>query len=225
MENNNQWQARPYWLMMSLSIIVIVFWIITICAPSVFWKFMDIILWFFLFTTGVSAIINSLKNKNSQFVWLLWIWGFLLCLLGLMLIFSFSQLVWTLMIWMFAIWALIRWVMLIIFGVNSRNQQPLRWWIIWLGILLFVLSIIIAVSDKWDARTLAWVCIWISTIIDGISLLAVTMKLKDNPSLQSELINKANENEIAQWWVIINETVVVTTQNLDQLDNTENQNQ
>jgi hypothetical protein len=51
------------------------------------------------------------------------------------------------------------------------------------------------------------------------------MKLKDNPSLQAELINKANENEIAQWWVIINETVVVTTQNLDQLDNTENQNQ
>ena len=196
-------QVRPFWLMLSLAIIVIIFWIVTICSPSIFWKFMDIILWFFLFTSWISAIINAFKNKNSSLVWLLWIGWFLLALLWFWLIFSWSQLVWTIMIWIFALWALIRWVMLIIFWLNNKGTQSLRWWIVWLWWLLFILAIVIAVSDKSEARTLAWICIGISTVIDGISLLVAAIKLRNVNSLQAQIVDQANKNEISQWDIVI----------------------
>lgn len=213
MENNNQTQARPYRLIMSLSIIVIIFWIITICAPSIFWKFMDIVLWFFLFTTGISAIINAFKNRNSELAWLLWIWGFFLTLLWFVLIFSYSQLVWTIMIWMFALWALVRWVMLTVFWITNKEQHPLRWLIVWLWCILFILAIIIICVPKSESRTWAWVCIWISTVFDGISLLAAALSMKNNPSLQTEILNQADQNEIGQWDVIITETTIISQDN------------
>ena len=69
--------------------------------------------------------------------------------------------------------------MLIIFGLNNKETQSLRWWIVWLWWFLFILAIVIAVSDKSEARTLAWICIGISTVIDGISLLVAALKLKN----------------------------------------------
>lgn len=203
MEENKQIQSWPYSLMLGLSIVVIIFWVITICSPSIFWKFIDIILWFFLFTSGISAIINAFKNKNGQLPRLLWIGGFLLALLWFWLIFSWSQLVWTIMIWIFALWALVRWVMLIIFWLNNKGTQSLRWGIVWLWWLLFILAIVIAVSDKSEARTLAWICIGISTVIDGISLLVAALKLRNVNSLQAQIVDQANQNEISQWDIVI----------------------
>ena len=210
MEVNKQIQAWPYSLMMGLSIVVIIFWIITICAPSIFWKFMDVILWFFLFTSGISAIINAFKNKNSEWTRLLWIGWLLLTLLWFWLIFSYSHLVWNIMIWVFAIWALIRWITLVIFWVNSKGQNPLWWWIVSLWALLFILAIVIAASDKGEARSLAWVCIGISTLFDGISLLVMALKIKNSSSVQVELISQANQNEISQWDVVITEVNIVS---------------
>lgn len=207
MEENNQVQSWPYSLMMGLSIVVIIFWIITICAPGVFWKFMDIILWFFLFTSWISAIINAFKNKHGELSWLLWLGWFFLALIWFWLIFSYSQLVWTIMIWVFALWALARWIMLVIYWMNSREQQPLWWLIIWLWGILFILAIIIAVSDKSEARTVAGVCIWISTLFDGISMLVMALKIKNTASLQAQLINQAGQNEISQWEVIVTEEI------------------
>jgi len=203
MDTGKQAQSWPYSLMMGLSIVITVFWIITILAPGIFWKFMDIILWFFLFTSGISAIVNAFKNRNSGLVWLLWIGGFLLTLIWFWLIFSWSQLVWTIMIWIFAIWALIRWVMLIIFGLNNKETQSLRWGIVWLWCLLFILAIVIAVSDKNEARTLAWICIGISTVIDGISLFVAALKLRNVNSIQAKIIDQTNKNEISQWDIIV----------------------
>lgn len=220
MNNAETRQARPFWLMLSLSVVIIIFWIVTICSPSIFWKFMDIILWFFLFTAGVSAVINAFKNRNSSLVWLLWIWGLLLALIWFWLIFSWSQLVWTIMIWIFALWALIRWVMLIIFGLNNKGIQPLRWWIVWLWCLLFILAIIIICVPKSESRTWAWICIWISTVFDGISLLMMALKIKNNPSLQAQLIDQANQSEISQWDVVVTTTTVTISTNQDnQTDN------
>ena len=208
MQQNSQIQSLPYSLMMGLWIVVIIFWIITICSPSIFWRFMDIILWFFLFTSWISAVINAFKNKNNELVWLLWIWGFLLALIWFWLIFSRSELVWTIMIWIFAFWALARWIMLIIFWMNIKQQQPLWWWIVWLWGFLFILAIVIAFSDKTEARTLAWICIGISTLFDGISLLVMALKIKNTSSVQVELISQSAQNEIWQWDVVITETII-----------------
>ena len=90
----------------------------------------------------------------------------------------------------------------------NKENQPMRWAIAWLWCLLFILAIVIAASDKSEARTLAWICIWISTILDGISLLAFALKVKNNPSVQAELVNQANQNEIAQGDVIISQVTV-----------------
>ncbi len=210
MANSESKQSRPFWLLISLAILVIISWIITICFPGIFWKFMDIILWFFLILAWTAAIINTFKNQDVKAISFLWIIGFLLVLIWLLLIFSWSQFVWTLMIWMFALWALIRWIMLIVFSIMNKENQPMRWAIAWLWWLLFILAIVIAASDKSEARTLAWICIWISTILDGISLLFFALKVKNNPSLQAELVNQADQNEIAQWNVVITQTTVVT---------------
>ena len=120
---------------------------------------------------------------------------------------------------MFALWALIRWGLLIAFGIINKENQPMRWAIAWLWLLLFILAIVIAISDKSEARTLAWICIWISTILDGISLIAFAIKVKNDPWYQAELVNQANQNEIAQWVVIISHTTVDNTQT----QNNENQ--
>ncbi len=97
-----------------------------------------------------------------------------------------------------------------IFGLSNRETQPLRWAILWLWWLLFVLAIVIICVPKSESRTWAWICIWISTVFDGISLLVCALNMKNNPSLQAELLNKADQNEIAQWDVVITETVVMT---------------
>ena len=106
----------------------------------------------------------------------------------------------------------------------NRENQPMRWAISWLWILLFALSIYIAATDKEDARNLIGILIWISTLLDGISLVAFAIKVKNNQSVQAELINQANQNEIAQWNVVITQTTVVTqiTPNTQQ-PNIENQ--
>ena len=224
MTNSEVKQEWPSRLMLWLSVFIIIFWIITICSPSLFWNIVDVILWFFLLTGGISATINAFKNKDSDLVWLLWIGGFLLSLIWFWLIFSWSQLVWTIMIWIFAIWALIRWVMLIIFGLNNKETQSLRWWIVWLWWLLFILAIVIAVSDKSEARTLAWICIGISTVIDGLSLLVAALKLKNTSSLQAQIINQAEQNEIGQWNVVVTETVVISQNQDNQINNKYNGN-
>ena len=221
MTNSEVKQEWPSRLMLWLSVFIIIFWIITICSPSLFWNIVDIILWFFLLTGWISAIINALKNKDSDLVWLLWIGGFLLTLIWFWLMFSRTHLVWTIMIWVFALWALIRWVMLIIFWINNKDQQPFWWWIVWLWWLLFVLAIIIICVPKSESRSLAWICIWISTVLDGISLLVFALKVKDNPSLQSELINQADQNEIAQWDIVITQTVITSNNNSNNQDNTQ----
>ena len=103
--------------------------------------------------------------------------------------------------------------------MNNKETQSLRWGIVWLWWLLFILAIVIAVSDKNEARTLAWICIGISTVIDGISLLVAALKLNNINSLQSQVVNQANQNEISQWDIIVTETVVD-----NQTDNDSNAN-
>ena len=68
---------------------------------------------------------------------------------------------------------------------------------------MFILAIVIAVSDKSEARTLAWICIGISTVIDGISLLVAAIKLRNVNSLQAQIVDQANKNEISQWDIVI----------------------
>ena len=71
-------------------------------------------------------------------------------------------------------------------------------------------------SDKSEARYWAWVCIGISTIFDGITLLFFALRVKNNPSLQQELLNQSDQNEIAQWNVVISETTVTVSVPSDQ---------
>ena len=104
--------------------------------------------------------------------------------------------------------------MLIIFGLINKENQPLRWAILGLWWLLFILAIVIICVPKSESRTWAWVCIWISTVLDGISLLAFAIKVKNNSSVQTELINQANQNEIVQWDVEVTNTTDSTTQSV-----------
>ncbi len=69
------------------------------------------------------------------------------------------------------------------------------------------LAIMTAVSFK-DASDFAGVCIWISIIFDGISLLFFALR---GNNAQAQIISQANQNEIAQWDVVVTtETVVIS---------------
>ena len=216
MPQNENNQSRPFWLLISMSFILILSWIIVVLAPWIFWKFMDIILWFMLLITWISAIINTVKNQNVKYIRFLLILWVLITILWFLLIFSRSHFIWTLTIRLFAIWALIRWIILVSFSLTNKESQNFRWAILWLWVLLFILSIVIMISDKSEARYWAWVCIGISTIFDGITLLFFALRVKNNPSLQQELLNQSDQNEIAQWNVVISETNVTVSVPSDQ---------
>ena len=47
-------------------------------------------------------------------------------------------------------------------------------------------------------------------MLDGLSLLVVALKVKNAQSVQVELMDQANQNEIAQGDVVITETVVIS---------------
>ena len=47
-------------------------------------------------------------------------------------------------------------------------------------------------------------------MLDGLSLLVVALKVKNAQSVQVELVDQANQNEIAQGDVVITETVVIS---------------
>ncbi len=120
------------------------------------------------------------------------------------------NLVGKLMVWMFALWALMRWGMLIFFWMQNRENMPLWWWICIIGIVLIVLSIVTFVSSAWMAN-LVWICIGISIIFDWLSLLFFSLKWGNTQRVQAQIISEADGNEIAQWDVVITETVITNT--------------
>ena len=88
--------------------------------------------------------------------------------------------------------------------------MPLWWWICIIGIVLIVLSIVTFVSSAWMAN-LVWICIGISIIFDWLSLLFFSLKWGNTQVVQAEIISQADNNEIAQWDVVITETVITNT--------------
>lgn len=200
-------RERPFWAMVWLAALLILCWIITVCAPGTFWKFMDIILWVFLLFSWISAILNSIKNQQVQLISVLFAIWVLTVILWILLIFSKSQFVGKLTIIMFALWALLRWLMLIFYGLQNKEIQRFRRAILLLWGILVFLAIMTAVSFK-DASDFAGVCIWISIIFDGISLLFFALR---GNNAQAQIISQANQNEIAQWDVVVTtETVVIS---------------
>jgi uncharacterized membrane protein HdeD (DUF308 family) len=123
-----------------------------------------------------------------------------------------ANLVWKLTVWMFALWALMRWGMLIFFWMQNRENMPLWWWICIIGIVLIVLSIVTFVSSAGMAN-LVWICIGISIIFDWLSLLFFSLKWGNVQVIQTQVISDANNNEIAQWDVVITETVITNDPN------------
>ena len=73
--------------------------------------------------------------------------------------------------------------------------------------MLVILAIVIAASSRAMAD-FVWICIWISIIFDWISLLFFSLRWWNAQVLQTQIISQADENEIAQWDVVITETVI-----------------
>ena len=116
-----------------------------------------------------------------------------------------------------------RWIMLAVYAIQKKDELPLRWGILLLWWLLLMLAIMIAVSNKTagGVRDFAGRCIGITIIIDGISLLLFALKWGNIQTAQAQIITQANENEIAQWDVVITTETVVVTNDTD----SEQQNQ
>lgn len=198
----------PLWVMLWLAILLILCWFLTVFNPAKFWGIINILLWISLIFAGISAIINAIKNQKAQYISLLFAIWILILMLWIMLICSReANFVWKLMVLMFALWAFMRWGMLIFFGLQNRDTQPLRRWILLLGIILTILAIATAASP-WATANLVGICIWISFIFDWLSLLFFSLRWWNTQVVQAQIINQADENEIAQWDVVISETVV-----------------
>ena len=195
------------WLMLGLAILIILCGFITVFNPSKFWGIINILLWISLIFSWVSAIINAINNQKTQYISFLFIIWILVIILWILLIWAKEvNFVWKLMVWMFAIWAFMRWGMLIFFWIQNRENMPLWRWISLLWWILVLLAILTAISSA-SMANLVWICIWISIIFDGISLLFFFLKWGSIQTIQAQVISQANENEIAQWEVIISEPV------------------
>ena len=201
----------PLWVMLWLAVLLIICGILTILHPSGFWKWINILLWISLIFSGLSAIINAISNQKAQYISFLFVIWILILMLWIMLVCARDvNLVGKLMVWMFALWALMRWGMLIFFWMQNRENMPLWWWICIIGIVLIILSIVTFVSSAWMAN-LVWICIGISIIFDWLSLLFFSLKWGNTQVIQTQIISEADGNEIAQWDVVITETVITNT--------------
>ncbi len=196
----------PSGLLLWFAILLIAFWFFTIFNPWKFWWIINILLGISLILSGISSIISALKNKHTQYVSFLFAIGILVAILWFMLIWAReANFVGKLMIWMFALWAFIRWGMLIFFWIQNKNTISFWWWISALGCILVLLAIMTAVSATAMAN-LVWIFIGISILFDGFSLLFFALKW--NNSAQIQVITQSTQDEIAQWDVIITETVI-----------------
>ena len=113
---------------------------------------------------------------------------------------------------MFALWAFMRGGMLMFFWIQNKDNLPLRWWICILWWTLVLLAILTAISSAGMAN-LVWICIGISIIFDWLSLLFFAIKWGNTQIMQAQIISQADENEIAQWDVVITETVITNNPN------------
>ena len=200
----------PLWVMLWLAILLILCGLFTVFNPSKFWGIVNIMLWITLVFSGISAIINAIKNQKTQYISLLFaIWILILMLWITLICSNNANFVWKLMVWMFSLWAFMRWGMLIFFGIQNKETHPLRWWILLLGIILAILAITTLISS-WATANLIGICIWISFIFDGISLLFFSLRWGNAQVVQAQIISQADENEIAQWDVVVSETVVIS---------------
>ena len=208
----------PLWAMIWLAILLILCGVLTVLHPWWFWKWINILLWISLLLSGISAIANAIKNQQTQYISILFVIGILGIILWILLICSQKNdegtvnFVGQLMVWLFALWAFIRWWMLAFFWLQNREKMPLWWWICALWLILVLLAIMIAVSSRTMAN-FVWICIWISIIFDWISLLFFSLRWGDAQIIQTQIISQADGNEIAQWDVVITETVITNDPN------------
>lgn len=198
----------PLWVMLCLAILLILCWFLTAFNPWKFWGIINILLWISLILSGISAIVNAIKNQKAQYVSFLFIIGILAVMLGIMLVWAReANLVWKLTVWMFALWAFMRWGMLVFFWIQNKDEMPLWRWICTLGWILILLAILTAISAAVMADVIG-IFIGISIIFDGFALLFFSLKGGDVQVVHTEIIEQADQNEIAQWDVVITETLI-----------------
>ena len=204
---NKDWSS---WLIFWLAILLILLGILTILNPWGFWNWINILLWISLIFSWISSIANAIRNQKQQYISFLFIIWILAVILWILLIWAKeANFVWKFMVWMFALWAFMRWGMLIFFWFQNRDTMPLWWWISILWWVLVLLAILTAISSAGMAK-LVWICIGISIIFDGLSLLFFSLKWWKVETTQVQIITQAQQNEIAQWDVVVTETVVTT---------------
>lgn len=195
-----------FWMMFGLAVLIIIFWFITVFHPWKFWWIINVSLWIILLFCGISAILSAIRNPKTRHISFLFIIGILVVILWIMLIWAKEvNFVGRLMIWIFALWAFMRWWILIFFWIQNKWTTPLWRWISTLGWILVFLAILTAISSARMAN-LVWICIWISIIFDGASLLFLALKWWNN--IQTQIIAQADQNEIAQWEVVVTQTTV-----------------
>ena len=198
----------PLWVMLWLAILLILCGFLTVFNPWKFWWIINILLWISLLLSGIAAIANAIRNQKAQYISFLFVIGILAVMLWIILIWSREViLLLKLMVLMFALWAFMRWGMLIFFWIQNKENLPLRRWICILWWVLILLAILTAISSAGMAN-LVWICIGISIIFDGLSLLFFALKWGNTQVIQAQIISQADENEIAQWDVVITETVI-----------------
>ena len=206
-------QNRSSGLLLWIAILLILFWFFTVFNPRSFRWIINILLWIAMIFGGISAIISAIKNKQNPYVSFLFVIWILGIILGFILAWaSEANFVGKLMIWMFALWAFLRWGMLIFFGIQHKDTMPLWWWIATLWWILVLLSIFTAISSGAMAN-LVWVFIGLSIIFDGFSLLFFAIRWGQIQTIQSQIISQSEQNEIAQWDVIITETIITNDSN------------
>jgi len=192
-------------LMLWLAILIIICGIITILNPSKFWGIVNILLGISLIFSWLSAIINAIKNSKTQYISFLFVIWILAVILWCLLIWAKeANFVGKLMVWMFALWAFMRWGMLIFFWIQNRENMPLWWWISILWWILMLLAILTAISSA-SMANLVGICIWISFIFDGVSLLFFSLRW-NNQNIQIQVIEQSSQNEIAQWDILVWDT-------------------
>lgn len=175
-------------IILILGIILIIFGILVAVFPQSLRVIFSLVLGISLLFSWIAGIVTAISNKWLQFPGITLAVGILNTILGILLLVSYgATFLQTLFSWMIAIWALIRWAILLMDALqDKKNNFSYRWLDIIVAIGLLILAVLLIINPFGGASVIT-ILFGLSVIWEGIAMTIFSYKLKKMQTLHVDI--------------------------------------
>lgn len=186
--------APRWWLIALRGVAAVVFGILAITLPGVTLATLIILFGAYAFVDGIFAVIHAIGGGESESFWLVLLEGLLGIGVGLLTFFE-PGLTAIALLFYIAAWNLATGVLEIASAFRLRKQVTGEFWLLLGGLASIIFAIILMTQPGAGALALFWV-IGIYAIVFGISLLALSFKLRGlRSAIAARLLGIVREQE------------------------------